>query len=172
LPDGTTDFILVDAATGEKRPTFDQQRLAALLPLKLGVKANTDELSFTWNDPARAGSWVRFDSKTRWGSRGRTALSLAQVVVFFAPTVKPMAVDGILAGSAEQAHFPFINKCKGLISLFRISTEGLPTPYGSVGAGKSKTQMTHPGQVWRKTSAANKRTASYLAHNKEAQVVA
>ncbi|KAK3067173.1 hypothetical protein LTS18_001270, partial [Coniosporium uncinatum] len=172
LPDGTSKFVFVDATTGGKRPAFDQKKLVALLSSKLGVEVNPDELPFTWIDPARDGSWVRFrveDKIWQYGKNG--SLTPTYGMMSNAPTVKPMPVEFPSAGQGEQVRLTFINESKKPISLFWISTEGTPTAYGSVEAGKSKTQNTYAGHVWRVTDATNKKIASYLAPNDEAQVV-
>jgi dipeptidyl aminopeptidase/acylaminoacyl peptidase len=148
LAGGAREFILVDAARGERKPAFDHQRLAAVLGKLLGKDVPANRLPI--EEIAFDDAGVRFNAG---GKHWACSLSNYQV----RPTGKEKAGDAaLLAGNVprpsdrtgEETWITFINRSRTTLEILWIDSEGVRRSYARLAAGQQHRQHTYAGHMW------------------------
>ncbi len=150
LPQGQREFILVDAGDGQRRPAFDQVRLAKELGAKTGrpVEAERLPIESLQFDPA-----ITTMSFTSAGTRWR--LDLETYGLSPAPTND--ATESRLPSARRprpslntgaETEITFVNRLEQTVEIFWSDPDGRRVSYGPLPAGESRVQHTFAGHVW------------------------
>lgn len=169
---GRFSFVAVRAEQGIRRPAFDHEGLAKALRDE-GVKADADQLPFTWIDLSADGECVRFRVGEKKWQLLRDGSRLAEYDgEIDEETLKPMRKEKTSDSSATDTAINFVNRTKGSVSLFWIDWEGNAKHYVTVEAGQSNRRLTYTGHVWRvSNSETNQAIASFVAQNIDSTAV-
>lgn len=164
LPEGKSEFVLVDTTTGTRQPAFDHAQVAEAMgqstgspvdPARLPVNSLefADDLSSVLMT-GRMGSW-QMDLKS--GSIQRTKQeSSVSAQAFFLPPRKSVDRGG-------DTELEIHNQLAESVKLIWMDRSGEPQGYGSIPAGGTKTQHTFVGHVWLLQSADGKPLAAFEA---------
>lgn len=162
----THEFILVDAAKGERKRAFDHERLARALS-EAGVKeARPDQL------PIDKLEFKVGENKILFRAGGKSwSCDLDTGVVREQPagnedsgSLSP-ANDNVRAslGTGEETSLTFINRTQGEVEMFWLNLEGERQGYGKIKAGEQRDQHTYAGHAWLVADSSGKTLAVYVA---------
>ena len=152
LAGGAREFILVEAAKGERRPAFDHARLATALAAASGREVKSERLPFDALEFGGGRDTVSFHA---FGKPWRCVLAKYEVTAAppapAAPLPPPSSGDKprVSRASTEETSLTFVNQTAGEIALFWIDLSGQRRSYGRVPAGERRDQHSFIGHVWR-----------------------
>lgn len=162
---GQREWILVDAALGEKRPAFDHQRLADAIGSATGKEISADDLplrAFRLADDAGSAEFSAFGK--RWkcdlesytlDERGESDANGTTVTVLDWPR---RSRDG-----GPSTSIRFINRTERTVRLVWLDNAGGRTPYGEQVAGAERDQHTYAGHTWLVTDEGERPLAVFSA---------
>lgn len=148
LPEGKSQFVWVDAESGQRHPLFDHSRLAeALTRTRPAAPLAADRLDLGRPTVLREGRMLTFDFD---GTRWECDLESYELKAL------PDAGSGLASdasarrsrGTGAETRIIFDNRTMGGVELFWIDTEGKKVSYGRVGAGERRSQHTYAGHLW------------------------
>jgi dipeptidyl aminopeptidase/acylaminoacyl peptidase len=150
LKDGAREFVLVDAAKGERKPAFDHARVATALSRLTGKevaagKLPVEALEFGTNLATvtlrgRSQSWLlqlASHEVTAVPGAGADAAKLP-----FDREVRPSRRTG------PESEITFVNTFDFDVELFWLDPEGNRQSYGLLKRGQERAQHTFAGHVW------------------------
>ncbi len=148
LPQGRREFILVDAARGQRRPAFDHARLAQALRAKTQRPAEAEPLPLealefdaakTLSFNASGQHWL-LDLETYSLTPGTNTATEKRTTP--AHTPRPSLATG------AETEINFVNRLTETVELFWSDPDGKRISYGRLPAGESRRQHTYAGHVW------------------------
>ncbi len=148
LAQGRREYILVDAAGGQRRPAFDHARLARALSAKTGRPAEAEQLPIESLEFAAAKTLTFSASGQRWQLDLET---YALTPATNAATERRMAATrtprpSLNTGAETEIHF--VNRRAETVEIFWSDPDGKRISYGRLAAGESRRQHTFAGHVW------------------------
>ena len=149
---GSVEFVLVNAETGAKQPAFDHARLAAALQKSTGRNVSADKLALNGLAFSSGIETFRF----RFGGKSwefqKTSNELAEIKADIPAAGGTLPAMGnaprASTRTGAETEITFLNKTKGDVALFWLSTDGERQPYGQIAAGEQKSQHTFAGHIW------------------------
>ena len=146
LPNGRSQFVQVDARTGEKTPAFDHERLADSLSVLLRREVVPDRLpieELTREDGVlilrgASGSWKLDETgyrleATEGAGPGGLPMSL---------DVRPSLRSGV------ESEVTFVNRLDRRVQVYWLDGSAGRHPYSKLAAGERYAQHTYEGHVW------------------------
>jgi dipeptidyl-peptidase 4 len=164
-------FVYVDPTQGVHRPAFDHEGVARALRVQ-GVKASATNLPFSWIDTKDDCATIRFrvgDKSWEW-SKNETLVAFEGEIGEgdASETLKPLTQEEPPAKESNETKIKFLNKLGSKVSVYWINSLGKEIHYQDVEAGKTKTQHTYEGHVWRVRKAGDGAVvASFAAESDE-----
>jgi dipeptidyl aminopeptidase/acylaminoacyl peptidase len=148
-PDGTRDFVWVDAVAGTRRAAFDHDRLALALSAATGEKIEAARLPIDSIEAEyKPGLLVLHIGGKRWQvDLSSYSVTIAAGRARGAETL-PVLREVHPSQNGEQTTITFTNHTDGPVELFWISTEGERVSYGTLAPGEKREQNTYAGHVW------------------------
>jgi len=149
LPQSESQFILVDAAAGTRKPAFDHAAVAAQMSEILKQKIEPSKLPIDSLKFADNRSTVVFS-----GLDGRFTLDMASAVLtreFTADESSPVSLFlPVRASGASDKDTEIVlqNKLDYPVLLFWVDPDGGKREYGRVSPGETRRQHTFAGHVW------------------------
>jgi dipeptidyl-peptidase-4 len=149
LAGGKTEFILVDAVQGEKKPAFDHKRLAAGLSRAIGREFGPDNLPVEMLDFTSRGHALMLIRDKVWDcdlssyavvERPGTTLSI--------PSLPRLRGTHPSFRTGNETSILFVNQTTQKVELFWVNGEGVRSSYGAIEPGGRHTQHTYSGHVW------------------------
>ena len=149
------EFVLVQAAEGQRRPAFDHPRLAAALA-KAGEKdvhadsLPIEQLEFSTTEPAmdfssRGKSWrcdlKSYDLRQRPGG-GKEPAAGRRPLQSAATGPKASTHTG------PETHLTLVNRTRHEVRVYWLDEEGRRRRYGTLKPGDVREQHTYAGHVW------------------------
>jgi dipeptidyl-peptidase-4 len=170
---GDSTFVYIDPNQGLRQPAFDHDGVARALRQK-GVEASAANLPFAWIDVIDNCAAVRFragEKNWEWTKYG--VLAPFEGDIYEGDTtemLKPLAEERQPVNSSGETAIKFINRTKGRVSLYWIDWFGKEKYYQDVEAGRTVTQQTSEGHVWRITRAEDGEAIASFAAKSEVKV--
>ncbi len=143
----TSEFIFVDAESGERRAAFDHAKLAKALT-KAEVKtvaANLPLANLEWNAPAEIS--FRAGGKNWRADLATYALTESPVTTKARTFTADEAPHASRAGGGESA-LTFFNRTAADVELFWLDEDGHSRSYGKLAPGARHEQHTFAGHAW------------------------
>ncbi|MEQ9411444.1 MAG: prolyl oligopeptidase family serine peptidase [Fuerstiella sp.] len=150
LPEGRSEFVLVDTTAGTRQPAFDHARMAELIEESSGIDVSADRLPVTsleFSDNLQnlaltgpSGRWQVDLRSLKLLDSSHVAQRSRRQHLFLPPR---RSVDR--GGDVELR---FRNDLDDEIELVWIDRSGQPVSYGKVTGRGRKTQHTFAGHVW------------------------
>ena len=166
----TSEYILVDAEKGERRPAFDRARLAQELS-KAGLKdpgnVALEQVNFRLAESLfffRAGGTAWQCSLDTYALQPGKAGDLQPLASLDNQTVPRTSTR---TGAESSLHF--VNKSKAEIELFWVDENGERRSYGKLRSGEERQQHTFSGHVWLVTDGEGKTVGRYQAEDEPAR---
>jgi dipeptidyl aminopeptidase/acylaminoacyl peptidase len=165
LASGAKEFVLVDAAAGERSPAFDHSRLATALAKLLKKELAADRLPFNeirFDDQLTA---VRFSADGKKWECPFANYELREL----GPgqeqeeSLPPLDEPRRSRRTGEETSLRFINRTKEPVQIFWLDTEGGRRQYATLQPDGEHEQHTFAGHVWLVTSADGKSVAAFEA---------
>ncbi|MSU62149.1 MAG: S9 family peptidase [Pedosphaera sp.] len=147
LPSERSEFILVDTATGAKRPAFDHAKLATALTASSGKEARPDNLPIS---NLRFAEDIKSFTFANEGKSWRCDASTYELRESKDSALKLESDESLRASKRTGAEttIVFANQTMGGVEIFWLDTDGKRQSYGRLGAGERKSQHTFAGHVW------------------------
>lgn len=149
LPDRKSEFVLVDAIAGTRKPAFDHQEAAKLLSRELGKSVDGDQLPITslgWHSngnlllTAKGNTW---QIEEQDGSRKFSLLDTTTSQETRLTTKRKRS-----GGSNDEIVVRLQNDSDVTLKMYWISSTGQPKEYQTVAPGNSISQHTFVGHAW------------------------
>ena len=150
LPSGRREFVLVDAASGQRRPAFDSARLAKALSVKTERPVEAERLPLESLTFAPAMKTLAFTlAGKRW--------QLDQETYALAPAPTNAATERRMTSAhtprpsfstGAETEITFENRLAETVEIFWSDPDGKRVAYGSLHPGESRVQHTFAGHVW------------------------
>ncbi|MDB6175718.1 MAG: dap4 3 [Chthoniobacteraceae bacterium] len=154
---GSSEFILVDAESGIRRPAFDQPRLMEKMAgLGINEPGRLENLRFV-------GEAIEFRAG---GKNWHCELSTYELQELASvPVIAPLEDDVPLASkrTGPETSLHFINRTTATVELFWIDSDGARQTYGKLAPGQEREQHTFAGHVWLAANEAGKPIARFAA---------
>ena len=153
MPGGRAGFVLVTAATGEKKPAFDHASLASALKQATGKDIAADKLSLDGLEFHDGTDKIRFRSGGKgWefnlASRALTEASATNSSTGSLSSLPIVDAPRASRRTGAETDITFVNKTTNEVEVFWLSTEGQRVSYGRVATGEQKFQHTFAGHLW------------------------
>lgn len=145
LPGKQREFILVHAATGERRPAFDHARLSAALARETGRADAAARLELESFEPGE--SRIRFVFGGRRYEYDETLGELTAAAAA-AEGLRNLAEPRPSRDGGPETTLTFVNRTTGDARCFWIGADGQQRAYATVKPGESYEQHTFAGHVW------------------------
>jgi|SRR5579859_398876 len=164
LPGDAREYVFVDAATGERRPLFDGERLAASLGAALGKPVDARHLHLTRIEieapSASSASAVTF---TTDAARWRCDLVTYRVdrLPSAEQTAGHLEEVGATTRTGPETHLVMVNRSRGAMVVYWMDFGGHRRAYGRVAPGGELRQHTYEGHVWVITDERDHELASF-----------
>jgi dipeptidyl aminopeptidase/acylaminoacyl peptidase len=150
---GKHEFILVDAAKGERKAAFDHVRLAASLSKVLGRQVAHDRLPLERLEFDETGERL---SLTAGGRRWQCDLAsyelkeapASQNVTSGGASVRWLEGPRPSARTGAEITLTFVNRLQEAVELFWNDPDGQRRSYGRIEPGARHEQHTYEGHVW------------------------
>ncbi len=150
LKGGSREFILVDAAKGERRPAFDHVRAAESLSRAMGrqvmsAQLPVEELHFA---PDAAGIVLRGREKSWW--LDLRSYEVREAAAGTQPAASLPATGTLRASrrTGAETEITFVNRMATDIEVFWLDAEGQKRRYATVKPNERWAQHTYAGHVW------------------------
>lgn len=155
------EFVLVDAATGQRVPAFDHAKLAALLTGAGEKEVRAEQLTLSQLDFSAEGRQMSFKHRGKaW------QWDLADGALQPAATTQGSALTQIPRASTrtgDDTQITFLNHSSDDVDLFWLSMSGQRTRYAKIAAGQQHVQSTYSGHVWLAVNAKGETLAAFEA---------
>ncbi len=163
-PEGTRDFVWVDAAAGTRGPAFDHAKFAEALSKTTGQRNDAARLRVEAIEP---GGKPDLRIVQVAGKRWQIDLNDYTLSGAAGPPVAreslPELTEMHRSQTGAESSITFVNKTDGPVELFWASTDGQPVSYGTLTAGEKRQQNTFAGHVWIVRSDTGRRLAMFEA---------
>lgn len=158
LAGGRREYVLVDAARGERKPAFDAERVAASLGKAIGkpldatrlpvdrIEAGPEEGSLLLN---ASGKWWVLDLRT-WEVAETNRADGAATALAAGATPRPSRRTG------EETSITFVNRTRVEVVTWWMTEDGERRRYAAIHPGERYEQHTFAGHVWLVTDGAGK----------------
>jgi dienelactone hydrolase len=164
LPGDAREYVFVDAATGERRPLFDGERLAASLGAALGKALDARhlplkriEIEAPSASPASALAFTAGDA--RW--RCDLATYRVERLASSEQTAGHLEEVGATTRTGPATELALVNRSRGTMVVYWMDFSGHRRPYGRVAPGGELRQHTYEGHVWVITDEQDHELASF-----------
>jgi hypothetical protein len=153
LPGGASEFIVVDAAKGLRKPAFDHERLAAALRTAGVADARGDRLDLAdlaFDLPQNAFEFRAAGSNWRCDLQSYEVAKTERRESDGGDRLAALGRDAPRASTrtGEETTVTFVNRTNAEIELFWRDSDGRRQSYGKVEAGGRHEQHTFAGHVW------------------------
>ncbi|MBV9468768.1 MAG: DPP IV N-terminal domain-containing protein [Abitibacteriaceae bacterium] len=165
LPNGTREFILVDAIKGSRQPAFDHARLATALAKLINQPITANQLPINKISLSDDSSVLFFSSNGKWWQCNlksyavRAAPEHHELLSSLPASVSPHPSTR----TGPETSLNFINSTKADIDIYWINPDGQHQHYATVHPGDHYEQHTFAGHVWLVTDHASKTLAVFEA---------
>ena len=166
LADGAREYLLVDAAKGERKPAFDHARLAAALAKATGKEVKADRLAVDKMEPGPDDSrWLlAVDGKWWLANLSTYELSATNREEQVASSVRTLDRPRPSRRTGEETSVTFVNQTRNDAVTWWIDEQGERHRYATVRAGDQFQQHTFAGHVWLATDAQGKTLGRVRGH--------
>jgi dipeptidyl aminopeptidase/acylaminoacyl peptidase len=150
LADGAREFVLVDAAKGERKPAFDHAKLAAALSKATSKEIKPDRLPVEKIElgseaptlfVATDGKWWLLDLRS-YDLRETNRNDKATTSLRSSDTPRPTRRTG------EETSITFVNRTGDDVVTYWMTEDGERQRYATIKAGEQFQQHTFAGHVW------------------------
>ena len=150
LAGGAREFVLVDAAKGERKAAFNHARLAEALGKATGKEIKSerlplDQLEFGEGDAvlffSSDGKWWQCDLQS-YAVRETNRADKATAALRSGDTPRPSRRTG------EETSITFVNRTKDDVVTYWMTEAGERRRYATIKAGEQFQQHTYAGHVW------------------------
>jgi dipeptidyl-peptidase-4 len=149
LPEGKREFVVVDAASGERRPAFDHAQLAAALAKAIGEEVSADRLPISTLEFAEEGHLLLLAHGKVWECAPPDYTLVEKPdAELSVPSLPRLRWPHPSMRTGEQSSITFVNETDKKVELFWLDSEGERRSYGTIDPGERRTQHTYGGHVW------------------------
>ncbi|MCA9217146.1 MAG: prolyl oligopeptidase family serine peptidase [Planctomycetales bacterium] len=177
LRGGSSEFILVDAVQGTRRPAFDHTRLAKALTGAGVADVRPDRLPFDsleFDDELKSVSFVAAGKKWKCDLENYEVSGAKDNIGSQDDSNTANRLDNIPRRSRRtgpETELQFVNESGGPVELFWLDDSGRRQAYGRLAAGESKRQHTYAGHVWLAVHSNGTTVAAFEADELEKRAV-
>lgn len=163
------EFVLVDAAAGQRAPAFNHAKLAEALTKAAGAaEVRADRLMLEQLDFSADAKRITFSHR---GKRWQFVLPDGELSAFTQPAAPPKpgkALAQIPRASTRtggDTQITFVNRTTDAVELFWLSTEGERRSYGKLAPGAQREQHTFAGHIWLAVDAKGETLAAFAVED-------
>lgn len=165
LADDKSEFILVNAESGIRRPAFDHKRLAAALAKAIGKEVPAEKLPIEKLKFTESGGVLGFSSENKRWQCNLSSYELKEVAD------EEQIITGLVRYSTprpsidtgEETSVTFVNRTKGNVEIYWVDPQGQWHHYATVKAGEQQHQHTYAGHTWLVTDKEGKTLGVFIA---------
>ncbi|MEQ1826992.1 MAG: DPP IV N-terminal domain-containing protein, partial [Pirellula sp.] len=166
LPQGSREFILVDATLGKRELAFDHEAVAKSLgPNSKSTHLPIEQLEFQSLDHILL---IGTEKSFRWDIKSQ---SLSEAANTQPTPTPPVARTNQGRANGGETSITFENRTKSPVEIFWLSGDGSKQSYGKIDAGSSKDQHTFSGHRWQIVNAQGEILGEVTAQDSPSNIV-
>jgi dipeptidyl aminopeptidase/acylaminoacyl peptidase len=171
------EFILVNAAKGERRRAFDHERLAKALGEAGVTSVRADRLAIDALEFDTAAGTMSFRAGGKDWRCNLESYELKPIAERRPPrdgtraATEPQDVPRASTRTGPETELRFVNRTDGAVELFWLDASGERRSYGVVAAGAERAQHTFAGHVWLAVDTNGRTVAAFEADERPGDAV-